>query len=63
MDELLAIALVPDDTPGRSVDLLTTDTGTYRVDTRLLGETHHLVHLAKLRARFPMQTERVVSDP
>ena len=37
----------------RSVDLLTTHTGTYRVDTRLLCETHDLVHLANLRARFP----------
>ena len=53
MNELLAIACIRDDTPSRSVDLLTAHTGTYRVDTSLLGKTYDLVHLANLRSRLP----------
>src|SRR5688500_16589411 len=53
MNELLAIACVPDNTPGRSVDLLATHTWSHRFDAGLLCEPHDLVHFATLRGWFP----------
>src|SRR5688572_10283589 len=53
MNGLLAIACIPDHTPGRSVDLLATHTWSHRFDAGLLCEPHDLVHFANLRGRFP----------
>ena len=52
VDELLAVPRVGDHLPGGPVDLLARDARPDRLDARLLGLPHDLVHLADLGGRL-----------